>query len=311
MLAEIKSALSECPVDEGVYLIHALTEQAGFFMAKGRLVYMVVNYECLQFQSLVTDYLRLNTDIEITSIKAGQHFPTGRYNALELLPRDGKYSDELLDPFVNLCVAHSNYGGGSSFIQFFHSLVSLFQCPREQEFKNLIGLFGELAFLKYIFYLTGRDISTYWHASGSSDKYDVSIRETNIEIKTSRSSDNLVTIKHSQLFNSDRNYLAKVTLEESPAGRTLNQLIADLRGLEGAFCGFDFALNIEKEKRRVSPVEAGLKKYKVRNISLYDAKEINPLPELPTTVSDLVYKLDVDGKSSIEAKPFVVKLLSC
>ena len=311
MLAEIRSALFECPVDAGVYLIHALTERSGFFMTEGHLVYMVVNYEGLQYQSLATDYLRLNTDIEITSIRTEQQFPTGRYNALELLPRDGKYNDELLDPFVNLCVAHSSYGGNSSFIQFFHSLVSLFQYPKEQGFKNLIGLWGELSFLKYVFDLTGSDISTYWHASGCTDKYDVSIRDTNIEIKSSSSSDNLVTIKHSQLFNSDRNYLAKVTLEESPAGRTLNQLIADLRGLDDAFCGFDFALNIEKEKRRISPVEAGLVKLKVRDISLYDAKEINPLPELPTTISDLVYKLDVDGKQSIEVKPFILRLLSC
>ena len=294
-----------------VYLIHALTERSGFFMTEGHLVYMVVNYEGLQYQSLATDYLRLNTDIDITSIKTEQQFPTGRYNALELLPCDGKYIDELLDPFVNLCVAHAGYGGHSSFIQFFHSLVNLFQYPKEQNFKNLIGLWGELSFLKYIFDSTGRDISTYWHASGSADKYDVSIHGVNIEIKTSRSSDNHVTIKHSQLFNSDRNYLAKVSLEENPAGRTLNQLIAELRGLGEAFSGFDFALNIEKEKRRISPIEAGHIKLKVQNISLYDAKEINPLPEVPAVISDLTYKLYVDGRLPIDVKSFILNLLSC
>lgn len=311
MLTEIKKALGECPVDACVYLIHALTEKSGFFMTEGHLVYMIVNYEGLQYQSLATDYLRLNTDIDITSIRTEQQFPTGRYNALELLPCDGKYNDEMLDSFVNLCVAHASYGGDSSFIQFFHSLVNLFQYPKEQNLKNLIGLWGELAFLKYIYDLTGRDISKYWHASGSADKYDVSIHSVNIEIKTSKSSDNHVTIKHSQLFNSDRNYLAKVSLEENPAGRTLNQLIVELRGLEDAFCGLDFALSIEKEKRRISPMEAGRIKLQVQSISLYDAKEINPLPELPATISDLTYKLDVDGKLPIEVRPFIMKLLSC
>ena len=311
MLAEIKSALVGCPEDAGIYLIRPLTKRSGFFMTEGHLVYMVVNYEGLEYQSLATDYLRLHTDVDIASIRAEQQFPTGKYNALELLPCDGKYNDEMLDPFVNLCVAHASYGGNSSFIKFFHSLVNLFQYPKEQNFKNLIGLWGELSFLKYVFDLTSCDISTYWHASGSADKYDVSIHGANIEIKTSKSSDNHVTIKHSQLFNSDRNYLAKVSLEENPAGRTLNQLIAELRGLEKAFGGFDFALNIEKEKRRISPIEAGLIKLQVRDISLYDAKAINPLPELPASISDLTYKLDVDGKLPIEVKPFILELLSC
>ena len=102
-----------------------------------------------------------------------------------------------------------------------------------------------------------------------------------------------------------------MSLEENPAGRTLNQLIVELRGLEDAFCGLDFALSIEKEKRRISPMEAGRIKLQVQSISLYDAKEINPLPELPATISDLTYKLDVDGKLPIEVRPFIMKLLSC
>ena len=58
-------------------------------------------------------------------------------------------------------------------------------------------------------------------------------------------------------------------------------------------------LNIEREKKRVSPVEANSKTFSVKVINLYDATSINPFDAIPDCVSHLTYKLDLIEKECI------------
>lgn len=62
---------------------------------------------------------------------------------------------------------------------------------------------------------------------------------------------------------------------------------------------YNFVLNIEREKKRVSPVDAESKKFSVKSIEIYDAREINPFSEIPESVTNLTYKLDLIGKKQI------------
>jgi hypothetical protein len=189
--------------------------------------------------------------------------------------------------------------GASGFVKFFYSLVNLFQFPREQRFMNLVGLFGELSFLKYVSQVMNKDFSDRWHKTGSADKYDIALDLCNFEIKTTMSVDELVTIKHSQLFNMDCNFLVAVLVEENNGGKTLNQLIAEMHLHTEHFKSFSFALNLEKEKKRVSPMDAETRKFFCKSVTIYDASIINPFPNVPENVLDISYQLDLTGVPSV------------
>src|SRR5699024_7007357 len=152
---------------------------------------------------------------EIRSFEKNQTFISGRYNVLDFLPTAKGYDESNLESFVNLCVAHTEFMGGKAFVKFFFSLSELFQSPKYQQSKNLIGLFGELSFLKYLCETFSLDLSDRWHSGGEFDKYEISLKNKNIEIKTTSTPDENVIIKHSQLFNTDQNYLVVVCIEKN------------------------------------------------------------------------------------------------
>lgn len=304
MLEKIKKSISACPDDGAIYLVYKLSTFSGFFMTHKHLIYMVYNIEEIPHQSLATEFLRLNTDIEIASIKNNQQFESGRYNIIEILPTDGKYDEESLNSFVNICIAHTNSMGPSAFVKFFYSLISLFQYPKEQNFINLIGLFGELSFLTYVSKMMDIDLSDCWHKTGSVDKYDIILESCNVEIKTTSSTDELITIKHSQLFNMDHNFLVTILIEENNGGITLNQLINEMKIHKNHFKSFDFALNIEREKKRISPIDAETKKFSFKSVAIYDSTVINPFQKMPENISSVTYKLDLFGLPSVDLTTF-------
>ena len=76
-----------------------------------------------------------------------------------------------------------------SFVKFFFSLSELFQVPKSQEYKNLVGFFGELSFLRFLGNTTSIDLSYCWHKGGSKDKYDITLETKNVVLKTIASSD--------------------------------------------------------------------------------------------------------------------------
>lgn len=299
MLKTIQTALATVPLDGAIYLVKKISEIAGFFIANGHLLYLVYNFENIEHTSLLTDYLQLNTDIEIHSFKNNQKFPSGKYNILEFLPTEKGYDENNLESFIELCVAHAELMESKSFVKFFFSLSELFQTPKSQEYKNLIGFFGELSFLRFLCNLALIDLSDRWHKGGSNDKYEITMETKNLEIKTTASVDEEVTIKHSQLFNADHNYLVVVRVEESSSGETLNQLISSMQTDPLHYNNYNFTLNVEREKKRVSPVDADNKHFTVKSIVVYDANEINPFKEIPENVSQLTYKLDLIDKKDL------------
>lgn len=299
MLSAIKDALSKCPSDGSIYLIDKLSDISGFFMVKGHLLYMVYNSEETSHQNLSTEYLKLNTNIDIVSVKNDQKFKTGKYNLLEIIPVANEYPDELLSSFINLCISHTTYMNAKNFVSFFYSLISLFQTPKEQNYKNLVGFIGELFLLKSFAEDYDFDISDYWHTYGSSDNYDIVLPKCNIEIKTTSSEDELITIKHIQIFNTENNYLASIIINEDNSGMSLNELINNMLSNHKCFNSFNFSLNIEKEKMRVSPVDAETKRFILKGISIYRAETINPFKNIPEEISNLSYKMSLMDKPQV------------
>lgn len=283
------------PHDSTLYLLEKLPCETGLFTSNGNVLYLVPNQEKCTPLSIKTEYLRVETNIFVSAFNPSvSSFENGFYNYVELLLPALNDLEANLSAFVNLCLAHATYKNGEEFISFFDSLVSLFQLPREQQYKNLVGLMGELLLIEYIYQNFNEDLSLYWHTEGSSSRLDFTCPYANFKVKTTPTDSLSFTIKHNQLFvNSKKNYLVTVAIEENNSGRTVEDLVTKLLQDSDICNSMSFSLNIEKEKRRVSPTEINSRRFVLKKICAYRATDINPFVNVPEYVEDLSYKLNL------------------
>lgn len=283
------------PKDNTLYLMEKLPCNTGLFASNGNVLYMVHNDEHCSAMSVKTDFLNLETNIFVAAFNpTAPSFENGYYNSVELILTEPNDRESNLSAFVNLCLAHATYMRGKDFTAFFDSLVSLFQLPKDQHYKNLIGLMGELLFIEYVFQNHRIDISPYWHTDGFSSRLDFVCPRANFEVKTTANDSLCFTIKHDQLFtNSEKNHLIAVELEESNSGRTLSELITTLLEATDYCNSMKFAVNIEQEKRRISATELDNRRFLLKKIYAYRANDINPFDRIPDCVEAISYKLDL------------------
>lgn len=283
------------PNDSTLYLLEVFPCETGLFASNGNVLYLVSNKEGCTPLSIKTEYLRVETNIFVSAFNPSvSSFSNGYYNYVELQLSALNEIEANLNAFVNLCLAHATYTHGEDFMSFFDSLVSLFQLPREQQYKNLVGLMGELLLIEYVYHNYHVDLSPYWHTDGASSRLDFTCPFANLEVKTTPSDSLSFTIKHNQIFvNSENNILVAVRIEENNSGRTLEEVITRLLQDPEICNGMRFNVNIEKEKRRISPSEINSKRFVLRKISAYRAIDINPFSNIPDHVEDLSYKLNL------------------
>lgn len=305
MLSVVKDAIEKSPIDGLIYLAQKLSDTSGFFVSDKHLLYIVKNFDHESSQSISTEFIKLNTNVEIQAFADGQQFETGKYNILDFIPTEDGYNSADLESFVNLCSAHALYMNSAEFVKFFYSLINIFQYPAEQEYKNLVGLFGELSVIKYIYEQIGKDVSAFWHKTGSNGKYDFVLESLNIEVKSSAADGDEVEIKHNQIFNNDNNYLAVVSLEKNNSGISVSDLIHELITNPDYCSNYSFSVNIEKERKRISPTDAENVFFTVKSIKFYRSQDINPFLSLPDEVGSLSYKLDLSNATSIEARSII------
>ncbi len=297
MALNIIDLIQQVPNDNSIYLIHKLTESTGFFCLNGKLIYIVKNLESLKFESIDTEYISLKTNVNIVAVVNHPQFENGNYN---LVMFKGEIIDTNIDAFIRLCEFHSHNINEIGFVHFFYSLVNLFQLPKEQHYKNLIGLYGELKFIEMVYNTYNLNIANKWHQNDN-DKYDFVCSNSNFEVKTTTNDERVVTIKHSQIFNDDNNYLVIVQLENNNAGESLNSLIDRLQNINDLSQNYYFQLNIEKERSRISKSDAESKLLKLIEINLYNKDSIPTLVNIPDCISDLTYKYNCEGLKEDQA----------
>lgn len=302
MLSVVKDAIEKSPVDGLIYLAKKLSDTSGFFVSDKHLLYIVKNFDHESAQNISTEFIKLNTNVEVQAFADGQQFETGKYNILDFIPTEDGYNSADLESFVNLCSAHALYMNSAEFVKFFYSLINIFQYPAEQEYKNLVGLFGELSVIKFIHEQTGQDVSAFWHKAGSNGKYDFVLDSLNIEVKSSAADSDEVAIKHNQIFNNDNNYLAVVSLEKNNAGISTSHLINELLTNPDYCNNYSFSVNVEKERKRISPTDAENVFFTVKSITFYRTVDINPFLSLPDEVRELTYKLDISSSDAVEVR---------
>lgn len=306
LLNKITNAINDSPIDNKLYLIEKKSDTAGFFVSNKKLIYMAKNTEAIEKNSLETEYLHLRSNANILAVENFQNFDSGFYNLIEYKVSFNE-NISAFESFINLCIAHIELLKSKNFVNFFNSLIDLFQNVGKEKKQNILGLFGELSLIYYFYTEFSLNLASYWHTSGSYSKYDFSINKRNIEVKTSNSLKN-VLIKHSQLLNGDQNYLAVSVVENNNAGISLKELEVKLKEINEIASDFNFVVNLETEKSRIDVSDYSNKKLKLIGINLFDCNKVNPFEILPENVSDLEYRIDLSGCdriNNVEVKHFL------
>lgn len=279
-----------------LFLIEPLSEHAGFFSFNGHLLYVVKDVFGYSYEGIETDYLRLETHIYISSVENNQTFIDDYYNIIIF---KGELTDENIDSFIKLCRLYVWNMDEVRFKEFFYSLISLFQLPSEQNYKNAIGLYGELKFMQMAVETFEHDISNAWHKKGTTSQYDFTNGDKNIEVKTTTTEEMSICIKQKQIFGENLCWLVTVVCKEDENGETIEELINRLIDKKGVFNSIYFSINLAKELKRISPKEARDLRLKLQEIRVFDTKEINPFPSIPDIVDKLEYRLDVTEMNSL------------
>ncbi len=286
-----------------IFLLEALSDNAGLFANDGKLLYIakdIYNYPC---EGIETEYLKLQTHVRISAVRNNQTFEDNNYN---LIVYKGTIDDDTnFESFVQICTIYSKNSNDLNFKEFFYSLITLFQLPEEQKFKNALGLFGELKFMEYVYKNTQNDISCSWHKKGPFSKYDFSNGETAIEIKTTLSEQRNVAIKHQQIFSDHKCYLAILICEQSENGQTVEELVSSMFSNPLAFNGVNFSINLARELKRISNKEIQEIRLRIKEILFFDPDEINPFSELPDNVTELSYRLDFSELTPYDSATFI------
>lgn len=275
--------------DNVFYMVNPITSSEGFFTIEKKLLYVAKDIEGYISEGIETDFLKLQTHIHVSAVENDHTFENDDYNIIMF---KGDLKDQNIEAFVHLCEIHARNPRELKFRDFFYSLIKIFQLPSEQSYINAVGLFGELKLIQYTYEKFSIDISKQWHSKGSRSKYDFSNGKICIEVKTTSSDDGRIEIKHSQIFDEERCYLVAMACDQSDIGETLEELVVYLQETD-AFNSLEFAVNLAKEKNRVSESDYKKQRFSLKDINMYESKDINPFPDYPDNVSSLVYKMDL------------------
>lgn len=303
---QIIQETKSCVHNGKLYLIDKITDKSGLFCSDGDILYLVINNEGCSSLSVATEFLQMDTNVFVQSFDEHKTFPDCEYNILRYKGSCIEGYEDNVASFVNLCIAHSKLLNGNSFEQFFYSLISLFQLPKEQNYLNLMGLFGELSVIKHVFFTNKIDISPFWHTDGPYSKYDFSLPNKNsIEVKTSSKGDKAISIKHSQLFSSlEKIVLASALVVEDNSGCSLNELIEELRSNSEYCNSLQFEISLQKELKRVSQDEASNKRFLFQDIHFFLNQSINPFVTVPENVDKLEYCIDLSDSPCMSKGDF-------
>lgn len=282
----IKREMDRCPSKENhLYLIKSIDDKCGFFAMDKKLLFMVITEESKRADTVKTEKLILNTCVDILSVANDSTFKPGKYDFILFT---GEKDETDFESFINICTLYSNEKERITVKDFFYSILDMFQLPKEEHFKNLIGLMGELAVLYDIYMKTGIYVASGWHEN-STDKYDIIFDGSVIEVKTTTSNLFNVKIKHDQLFGREGVILAAVRVMESNAGISLNSLIDKINAINDFKTDFMFQVKLGKELKKFSPKDLEQKKVEIKEIRFYCNSDMATINDIPENITGIEY----------------------
>lgn len=306
MLENIKKIIEECPnVNGKLYLIQILNKATGFFLMDKKVLLLSNNRIEKKSETIETEKLILNTKVQISTAINMPTFQDGEYNYV-LYRGDSNDSD--FENFIRICMTYVNANEKLSLKDFFFSIIDMFQIPKEQSFKNLLGIYGELEIILYAYRVCRWNLTAGWHKS-SMDKYDFIINGVCMEIKSTMSDLLNVQLQHEQIFGKKGLYLGVVNIEESNAGMTLANLIDEINAIAIFRDDFNFQVALGKEINRVSKREMRNRKFNVKQVLFFENSEIPTLQEIPENITEITYRCALIGVNTVNIEEIYSKLV--
>lgn len=282
-----------------LYLLEKVGQQFGFFYTNNT-IYFGTKSSNIGLSSLSTNYLELDFNITINSIITNQTFESGKY---DLLKFKGDLNTSLFDIFYSLCKKYCSDDNKMSLFDFFNTIRNLFEETKENDFRNCIGILGELYLIKYLFTNYKINIADAYHLAGSNSKFDFSFDTFNIEVKATSKIEKIFLLKHSQIFNNQHNYVCVINFIETGTDLTINKLLNYFNNEDIFKNNLKFQTAVLTEIKKIKNPNELDKGFSLQEISFYDKNNISSLQNIPTNISDIEYNYDFAAEpiSSVES----------
>ena len=252
----------------------------------------------LRTQQVKTDYIVLKTNVEIADEK---QVSLGYFHVIKCTSDDMSVNRQ----FERVCLAIFNKAceeiTTDTIIDFFQDLQRLFETSSEKDTHTLqIGVYGEMAFLKYCF-LNGRaDIANKWH-SDFYNKHDIELSKSlRMEIKTTGSERRIHLFKHNQLVKTGIDVLVcSIMIEECEVGENIYELMNEV---QLQLTNTSTIMLIEKLKKRcgLSDENTGIiceETGVIDSIRIYRAEDVPHLTGLiPPGITNISYSVNLDAE---------------
>lgn len=275
--------INDRPCDDQVHVLERINDTA-FFAAWNNKVIFAVQTVPKPYLKRSTELLELNQGVQLADTDDSKPALCD-FIIMKNIP-----SQKELDTFIRLCIFFTKHEN-ESLESFFETLVKLFRVS-DGKMLDVIGLFGELAVAKQFLECNKINPEQYWQLEGLNSKYDFTFPNVNVEVKTSTESPFIAKIKHKQLFNEDKVFLATCALEKNSSGQTILDLIEDLRVNFHALNELHASIMLEERLLRIPSDEQKLR-FSTVGIKLFDTKKINPFPNVPERIDNLNYHLNI------------------
>ncbi len=286
-------------------LVTVIDSISGFFYCDNKVIYMIKNIDNIEAKSLSTTCISLHCNISIQSVCNHPTFESGYYNTIIF---NSEVTCEEFHAFVSLCSSYSREYTNIKFDQFFFELSNMFQNKSEKSYKNVLGFFGELYFIKYIKQKYSLDITKFWHKKEVFQKYDFSNTKLfNCEIKTTLKEELTFTIKHNQIFNDDNVYIIAINIEENPVGDSVESLIEEILDENNYAVGINFKVALEAEKKKCH-IDDMKKTFSVKNINCFNNKKMSSLINIPMCISKITYDYNFNFEENIKIEKIIKNL---
>lgn len=288
-----------------LYLLEMAGSNSAFFVWKKKIVFAVKTVRPTESESINTEYLGLLCNVLVNPVDENNTF--GRC-LCDLIVYNGAVSDDSFESFYGLCRSYAISVSDIQLKTFFLQLIELFSLPKEQSYKNLVGLIGELLLIRQFDRRFPIDVSNNWHKNaGVYAKYDFVFAGLNLEVKTSVGDENVFRIKHQQVFNSGNNYLCLIKIDEDNSGVSLNELAEQIRNDDKHSKNIEFLIKLEGEISKTYRLHRD-ERFSLKSLFFVSSSAIPTLTGIPSCISRIEYDYDFSGMDGITFDEFAKTL---
>lgn len=286
-----------------LYLIEKVIDKYGIFVYEKKIAFIAASPD-VESNCIETEYVSFNQHVYLNSIINNPSFKVGYY---DILIFNGDVNSDCFDSFYRLCSTFPLSNDTMSFKDFFYDLIELLSMPAEKKYQNLVGLLGELFFIKELYENNNINLSNAWHVSGKeTDKYDFILDNKNIEIKTTSADKTIFKIKHKQIFNEKNNFIGLVKITPDNSGISLNEMTNYFIKNEDFSRNLRFMFVLEGEINRTNKSQRN-SCFSLENIVFFHNSNLKTIECIPSCISNIEYDYDFANLEGISISNFNFK----